>query len=179
MQAFGQQFRKWFADPVESIFAQVPRALAASALAALIDTGLLVLLVESFAWHPAPAAVVGYLVGGVLQYVLCSYWVFPNAPKSVATGFMAFTILSLVGLGITWVTMLALSDWAQLHYGFAKIAALGLAFIWNFLSRKYLLFQGSAEQPGEGEWGMDLEDGSKLHLEQQVHGEVSMEKVKA
>ena len=27
--------------------------------------------------------------------------------------------------------------------GFAKFVALGLAFAWNFLSRKYLLFDGA------------------------------------
>lgn len=145
MQAFALQLKKWFADPVESVFAQVPRALAASALAAVIDLGFLVFLVEWFGWHPVPASVVGYLAGGVLQYVLCSLWVFPNAPRNAASGFLAFTLLSLVGLAITWLTMLVLNDWAQLHYGFAKVAALGLAFSWNFLSRKFLLFQGPHE----------------------------------
>src|SRR4051812_9149655 len=110
MQAFAQQMKKWFADPVESVFAQVPRALVASGLAALVDIGILMFLVEMCSWHPAPASIVGYLVGGVLQYVLCSLWVFPNAPKSVASGFAAFTILSLVGLLITWGTMSVLFD---------------------------------------------------------------------
>lgn len=146
MQAFAQQVKRWLADPVESVFAQVPRALAASALAALLDLGFLVFLVETFSWHPAPASVVGYLAGGVVQYMLCSIWVFPNAPKNAATGFVAFTILSLVGLGITWMTMLALADWAGLHYGIAKVGALGLAFTWNFLSRKYLLFAADDKQ---------------------------------
>jgi len=37
--------------------------------------------------------------------------------------------------------MVGLHNGAQLHYGFAKVTALGLAFVWNFVSRKYLLFQ--------------------------------------
>jgi putative flippase GtrA len=147
VQALAQQLKKWFADPVESVFAQVPRALVASGLAAVIDLALLVLLVESFGWHPAPASVLAYLAGGVLQYVLCSLWVFPNAPKNAATGFLAFTILSLVGLAITWLTMVALFDWGRVHYGLAKVVALGLAFSWNFASRKYLLFR--TEDKGE------------------------------
>ncbi|MFO0965395.1 MAG: GtrA family protein [Gemmataceae bacterium] len=144
MQAIAQ-FKKWFADPVESVFAQVPRALVASGLAALVDVGVLMALVELCDWHPAPASVVAYLIGGVLQYVLCSIWVFPNAPRSVASGFAAFTVLSLVGLLITWATIAALFDWGRLHYGFAKVVALGFAFAWNFLSRKYLLFKNDAD----------------------------------
>ena len=138
------QLRKWLTEPVDNIAVQVPRALIASALAALLDFAVLIVLVESLSWQPAAAAVVGYLVGGVLQYILCSVWVFPNAPTNLATGFLAFTILSLVGLFITWVTVLVLFDWFRAPYPLAKVAALGLAFAWNFLSRKFLLFKGEA-----------------------------------
>jgi putative flippase GtrA len=127
--------------PVEHTLLQVPRALVASVLAAALDVGFLVLLVETAGWHPLPAATVSYLLGGVLQYVLCAVWVFPAAPQSAALGFTAFTLLSLVGLGITWATIAVLHDTAHLNYALAKVAALGLAFAWNFLSRKYLIFR--------------------------------------
>ena len=141
MQAVAQQLKKWLADPVESMLLQVPRALVASAFAALIDFAILVYLVEVFSWHAAPAAVVGYLAGGAVQYVLCSIWVFGNGPANHASGFVAFTILSLVGLGITWLAMVALHDGARMPYPMTKVVALGLAFAWNFLSRKVLLFR--------------------------------------
>lgn len=144
MQSFARQLKRWFADPVESVFAQVPRALAVSVLAALIDLGCRVLLVESFFWRPASASVVGYLAGGVIQYVLCSIWVFTNAPRNAATGFAVFTILSLGGLILTWLAVTILCDWAHMPYGFAMLCGLGLAFTWNFLSRKYLLFRTGA-----------------------------------
>src|SRR5579862_5703864 len=98
--AVAQQLKRWFTEPVESLFLQVPRALVASILAALLDCALLFFLVEIIGWNRIPAAVVGYLAGGVVQYILCSYWVFPGAPQSAATGFIAFTVLSLFGLAI-------------------------------------------------------------------------------
>jgi len=122
---------------------QVPRALVVSVLAAVLDFGVLVLLVERFEWSPVLAAVVGYLLGGVLQYVLCAWWVFPGAPQSLTLGIAAFTLLSLVGLGITWATIAVLHEQLHVNYVGAKLVALGLAFAWNFLSRKYLLFQPS------------------------------------
>lgn len=137
-----QQLKKWLADPVESVALQVPRALAASIISALLDFAVLILLVEQAGWHAAPAAVVGYLAGGVLQYFLCSVWVFNNGPTNCATGFLTFTLLSLVGLGITWLAMVTLHDWSRLPYPAAKIVGLGLAFGWNFLSRRFLLFGG-------------------------------------
>jgi putative flippase GtrA len=136
--AAAYQLKKWLADPVESWFIQVPRALVASVLAAGIDCAFLFFLVEIAGWERVPAAIVGYLAGGVAQYVLCSYWVFPGAPQNAATAFLTFTLLSLFGLVITWATMAAL---ARVHLSLAKLVALGLAFGWNFLSRKYLLFR--------------------------------------
>jgi putative flippase GtrA len=70
-------------------------------------------------------------------------WVFSTSLKSDALGFVAFTILSLVGLGITWVVMAIAHDWAGLPVEIAKGGAVGLAFAWNFLSRKYLLFRAA------------------------------------
>jgi putative flippase GtrA len=141
-----------FTSPTEKLLLQVPRALIASVLAAAVDFGLLIGLKEGAGWDPVLAAVVSYLVGGVVQYVLCASWVFPAAPQSVAVGFTAFTFLSLVGLAITYATMVVLCDWWHVNYAVAKIAALGLAFGWNFLSRKFWLFRSRptavpAEEP--------------------------------
>jgi putative flippase GtrA len=141
--AFVQKLKHWLADPVESVLLQVPRALAASVLALLVDFAVLELCVHLLALPAVPSAILGYLVGGVLQYVLCSLWVFSTSLKSDAAGFAAFTILSLIGLGITWIVMLIAHDWAGLPVELAKIGAVGLAFTWNFLSRKYLLFRAA------------------------------------
>jgi putative flippase GtrA len=142
---FMQRFKQWFAHPVESIFLQAPRALAASVLALIVDFIILELCVRLIGMAAVPSAIIGYLVGGALQYVLCSRWVFSMSPKSDAVGFLTFTILSLVGLGITWIVVLAAHDGAGLPVEAAKVVAVGLAFTWNFLSRKYLLFR--AERP--------------------------------
>lgn len=143
MEAVVQHLKKWMAEPVESLFVQVPRALVASVLAAVVDCAFLFFLVNITGWDRVPAAIVGYLAGGVVQYVLCSYWVFPGAPQNMAVGFLAFTLLSLVGLIITWLTMAVL---VSVHLSLAKVTALGLAFSWNFLSRKFLLFRVEARQ---------------------------------
>jgi putative flippase GtrA len=138
-----QKLKQWIAGPVESIFLQVPRALVASVLALIVDFAILEFCVRVVGMPAVPAAIIGYLAGGILQYVLCSIWVFSTSLKSDALGFVAFTILSLVGLGITWVVMAIAHDWAGLPVEVAKGGAVGLAFAWNFLSRKYLLFRAA------------------------------------
>jgi putative flippase GtrA len=136
-----QTMKQLVTAPVESVFLQVPRALAASVLALVVDFAVLELCVHVLALPAVPSAIFGYLVGGVLQYVLCSWWVFSTSVRTDATGFAAFTLLSLVGLGITWAVMWAAHDWAGLPVELAKAGAVSLAFAWNFLSRKYLLFR--------------------------------------
>jgi len=130
-------------QPVDRIFVQVPRALVASILSALLDCLYMVFLVEICRWQPVAAAILSYLIGGILQYILCSVWVFPNAPGNKAVGFLSFTLLSLGGLAITWAVMAVGGKWL-LPYGLSKFLALGLAFVWNFSSRKFLLFTKKA-----------------------------------
>jgi putative flippase GtrA len=133
--------RRCLIEPAATTLLQVPRALAASVLAAALDMGLLVALVSGAGWHPLPAATLSYLAGVALQYLLCAAWVFPVAPQSAPTGVVAFTLLSLVGLAITGVTVVLVHDLAHVNYAVAKVVALGLAFAWNFLSRKYWIFR--------------------------------------
>lgn len=134
--------KRLLTDPVESTLLQVPRALVASILAAALDVGILIALVERFSWNPAAAAVIGYMAGVVLQYVLCLFWVFPTTQDNNA-GFAVFVLFSIVGLGITWGVLRTLCDAGGFSYPVAKVAALGIAFTWNFLSRKWLLFRAA------------------------------------
>jgi putative flippase GtrA len=136
-----RQLGKWATAPVETTLLQVPRALVVSVLALALDVGLYELLVRQLGLHVVPAATIGYLAGGMVQYVLCSVWVFPASPVNHTVGFVAFTVLSLVGLAMTCVIVYLLYDLAGVNEFFAKIAAVGVAFTWNFLSRKFLLFK--------------------------------------
>jgi putative flippase GtrA len=145
-----RKFKALVADPVESVFLQVPRALAVSVLALAVDFGVYALGLQ-IGLPALLAAVIGYLAGGVLQYVLCSLWVFSTSLKNDPLGFAAFLILSLVGLGITEFVILIAHNWLGLDPYLAKIGAVGLAFTWNFLSRKYLLFRATQQSGLRGQ----------------------------
>lgn len=141
MQTVKKKFIELAVAPTEHIILQVPRAVLSSVPAGAVDFGTLVLLVKYAGWNAVAASVVSYIVGGVVQYTLCALWVFPYAPKNAVIGFTAFSILSLVGLGITGATMSVLHGFMGIHYAAAKMVALVLAFCWNFLSRRYLIFK--------------------------------------
>ncbi len=138
-----REIHRLAAAPVETTLLQVPRALVVSVLALLVDVGIYEVLLCQFGLHAVPAAVIGYLAGGVVQYVLCSWWVFSASPGNHAVGLLTFGVLSLIGLGITCAVVYVLHDLGHVNELVAKLAAVALAFIWNFLSRKTLLFKGA------------------------------------
>ena len=72
------------AGRVDSVMLQVPRALAVSVLALAVDIAILEFCLRIVGMAAIPASVVGYLAGGVLQYVLCSVWVFSASMKNDA-----------------------------------------------------------------------------------------------
>ena len=65
----------------------MPRALLVSVLALAIDFGIYAGGL-SVGMPALLAALLGYLAGGVLQYVLCSWWVFSTSLKNDALGFI-------------------------------------------------------------------------------------------
>lgn len=136
--------RKVALGPADGLMMQVPRALAVSILAMLVDVSLLMILVAVCSLPAIPAAVLSYLTGVIVQYVLCSIWVFPTAGRGAAGGFALFALLSLGGLGLTAGTIELLHEIWGTSLGLAKCFALGLAFVWNFGTRKFLLFRSEA-----------------------------------
>jgi putative flippase GtrA len=136
-------FLRLVAQRTENTVLQVPRALIAACIATSVDLLLLILLVECAGWHPQPAAVLAFFVGGIPHYCLCAVWVFPASSQKILIGFVNFMVLSLLGLGMTWAVIAVVHDGLQLNYLFAKSVAMGLSFSGNFLSRKYFIFKRS------------------------------------
>ena len=128
-------------SPTRSLALQVPRALVVSALAAFVHTLLYSLMVKIGGWDTVYANTLGYLLGGVIQYVLSLVWVFSTRVENHSLKFLTFLLLSLVGLGISSGTIWLVNKQLGFDPLLAIIPALGLAFCWNFTSRKYLLFR--------------------------------------
>ena len=55
--------------------------------------------------------------------------------------FIVFVVLSTIGLGITVVSMYALTDVLGLYYMYSKVISTAIVMIFNFVTRKILLEQ--------------------------------------
>jgi putative flippase GtrA len=137
--------RQLVIESTERTPVQIPRALIVSVAAAIVDVLLYTGLFQYGRIIPEIAATISYLAGGIVQWYACSRWVFKDKRNAKQKGGFAdilfFYLLSLVGLVITVAVIYVLHRRLMFHPLLAKFAALGLAFIWNFLSRKFLIFE--------------------------------------
>lgn len=121
------------------------RYFVASLIALAIDAGLLALLISVAGVPYLWAGAIAFLAGLASIYVLSVRWVFnKRALTDMRMEAVVFAVIGVVGLGINELMLYVLTGLLGLHYGFAKLASVGLVFFWNFGARKYLLFRNSA-----------------------------------
>jgi putative flippase GtrA len=117
------------------------RYFGVSLLALLVDAGGLFLLVEKAHWHYLPAAVLCFTLGSLVAFVLSTVWVFEeHSFRRWHDGFLAFTLIGLVGLVVNTSLLWSCTEWGGLPYMASKgVAAIG-SFGINFILRKMALF---------------------------------------
>lgn len=123
--------------------------------ATIVQWGLLILFKEIAGMNANLANLIGFLGGLICNYLVSLIWVFDkdkSAIKSKYGEFLAFTLIGVVGLGINqgiiWLfdnplaNSKALWDWLPTgkYYLIGQVIATAVAFLWNFFSRKYLLY---------------------------------------
>ncbi len=106
-----------------------------------IDFSLLIFEVELLHIHYLTAAFISYTTAAVIHYFLSSKYVFTESDTEQSfSAFMIFLLLGVLGLGLYELMMFISVHSFGLHYVLAKVFATGISFTFNFLSRKYLLF---------------------------------------
>ncbi|MFZ5583342.1 MAG: GtrA family protein [Pseudomonadota bacterium] len=118
------------------------RYFGVSLIALLVDLGLfsLCLRVLDISWPYA--ASIGFVGGVVTAYILSVRFVFHHrtmAPAPAAE-FLVFTVIGVVGLGVTQLVLWLCIDLGGLQPEFSKLVAAGVTFVFNFAVRKVLLF---------------------------------------
>jgi putative flippase GtrA len=115
--------------------------IAASACALIADVAILWVLVYYFSWWYLAAATVSFLAGLTITYLLSVRLVFKHRRLSnPRIEFANFAAIGGVGLGINAVVMALAVRYLGARYLMAKCVAAIFTFIWNFVSRRQLLF---------------------------------------
>ena len=83
---------------------------------------------------------VAFMVASTLNYLLSAWWVFESGKLSRILEFSFFVVTSLAGLVINQLSMWLLVSLCGLNYLFAKAISIVIVTVWNFVSKKKLVF---------------------------------------
>jgi putative flippase GtrA len=118
---------------------------AASAVALVVDTALLLALTRYAGWYYLLAAAVSFLAGATVAYVLSVRFVF-HAHRLHSRGleFTSFVLLGLVGVALNSLVLFVAVGRLGIDLLYAKAVAAGFTFVANFALRRQLLFRARA-----------------------------------
>jgi putative flippase GtrA len=109
-------------------------------VAAIVHYGLLISLVEGYRMDPVPAALAGYVAGGIVSYLLNRRHTYASdRPHVEAT--WRFAIVAVIGFGLTWAGMAILVRGLAVPYLAAQLVTTGIVLFWSFLAHKFWTFR--------------------------------------
>jgi putative flippase GtrA len=124
------------------LFCEAAKYAAASAVALIVDTGLLLVLTRLAGWYYLAAATVSFVLGATVAYVLSVRFVFhAHRLHNRKLEFTSFVLLGLVGVAITLLVLYVLTGGLGVDVVYAKPVAACFSFAANFVLRRQLLFR--------------------------------------
>lgn len=132
----------------KNLLTEAGKYLVVGGVCTVLDFGILFLLTHRGGMHAVPASVVSFMAGTVLNYYLCTFWIFKV--RAVANRHLEMTyylIITGVGLGINAVLIWLCTSYFGYDVMLSKLAATAVTFWWNFGARKYFLHRSAALQP--------------------------------
>jgi putative flippase GtrA len=116
-------------------------------LCTVLDFALLFLLKEYFKVHLLTASCLSFMAGTVLNYYLCTYWIFKvRRVSNRQLEMVYYLIITGVGLGINSGLIWVLTSSLGYHFMLSKLMATFVTYWWNFGARKYFLHRSVALQ---------------------------------
>jgi len=132
---------KLFLDKTENTLVQLFRYTFVGGFAFVVDFGTLFLLTEVFHIHYLLSAAIAFILGLITNYFLSIKWVFSiRSIENKKIEFLLFSIIGLIGLGLNELLLWIFTDLILIHYLLSKIITAIFVYLWNFIGRKYLLF---------------------------------------
>lgn len=129
---------------MKKLFAQIIKFGAVGFLCFFIDYGIMVALVELAGFGELIASGCSFAVSVIVNYILSITVVFDTGKGANKTKqFVAFVILSVIGLGINQLIMRAgvawLGQYMKRAYMVVKIFATAVVMVYNFITRKIFI----------------------------------------
>ncbi len=145
-----RKIKALFMAKTHNTFIQFFRYLFVGGLASVVDWGVLWLLYDKLSAFRAlgefdeyVSIAIAFLCGLFVNYILSNNFVFTgiNKHKKHSSKFPVYFITGVIGLLFTELFMLLFDGVLGIHYMTAKIITTAIVFLWNFGSKKIILYR--------------------------------------
>lgn len=132
-----------FMAKTHNTFIQFFRYLFVGGFASVVDWGALWLFYDILGIWEILSIALAFLCGLFVNYILSYHFVFTGIAKDKkhTSKFPVYFITGVIGLVFTELFMLLLDGVFGMHYMAAKIITTAIVFIWNFGSKKIILYR--------------------------------------
>lgn len=142
------KLKKLFSDVTDNAYIQFFRYLFVGAVATVADWGILWLLGGVIGCGLYFSTAVAFAAGTVVNFVLSECFAFKGARKmeNRSLAFLIFAATCLTGLLLTELIMFIIADKLDIHYMISKVIATAIVFMWNFFSKKLIIYRKGAKK---------------------------------
>lgn len=127
-----------------SLIQQLIRFAFVGGSAFVIDYGIMIFLTEVIGINYLLSSALSFCVSVIYNYILSIRWVFNiTGERKHTQDLTIFMVLSVIGLGINQFIMWIAVDKLGVFYMISKIGATAIVMVYNFITRKMFLENGS------------------------------------
>ncbi|GAB3538535.1 hypothetical protein GCM10027443_33700 [Pontibacter brevis] len=120
---------------------QVVRFLIVGCFCAGVEFVLFALLVHLFGVNYLHANLASLLVAVLLNYLISRKHVFKSGRYSGKVEFSAFVLLSAIGVALNQYLVWCFIEQVELNVNVGKVLAIGLVAVFNYLTKKHIVFR--------------------------------------
>ncbi|MBI1770250.1 MAG: GtrA family protein [Bacteroidetes bacterium] len=120
---------------------QFTRYIIVGVLSAVLELSLLILLVEVFGIPYLRGNIAAFFVIQMINYILSRHWVFQTKGSKKRIEFPISMFFVICGFLINQTGLWFFTDKLGMNYEISKIIAIALVVIWNFVTRKLIVFK--------------------------------------
>ncbi len=121
---------------------QFLRYVITGGLSAGLDFSLLVFFVEILSLHYLIASGLSFVAAVLLNYSISRVWVFTRGRFSPPIELIGFIAVNVIGLGFNQLLMWFFVGSLSVDYRVTKGISIVVVTLWNFLTKKYIIFKG-------------------------------------
>lgn len=106
----------------------------------IVDFGFTFLFRNIIKINQYIANAIGFTLAASSNYILNRVWTFESNNPKILIEFSEFFIIALIGLGINSLILWLLVSKFKMRFYFAKVFAIGITTLWNFVANVLFTF---------------------------------------